>query len=69
MSIEMQKADRKRGWTKLTGNRTIYAIRVEHIATRNTVFKALSYESRAALCKSGGNETTSFADSRILRIV
>jgi len=26
----------------------------------------MPYASRAGLCKSGGNETTSFADSRIL---
>ena len=34
-----------------------------------TILKATAYESRAALCRSGGNETTSFADSRILLMV
>lgn len=54
---------------QLTGNRTIYAIKVEHMAIMNTILRALSYESQAALCRSGGNETTSFADCLILLIV
>jgi len=47
----------------------MYAMSVEHAATVNTILKAMVYESRAALCKSGGNEMTSFADSRILFMI
>lgn len=47
----------------------MYAISAENIAIVKTIFKAVSYESRAALCRSGGSVTTSFADSRILLII
>ena len=58
-----------RAWLILTGNLLRKDVRVEHMAMANTVLEAVSYESQAGPCRSGGNETTSLADSRIFLMI
>lgn len=50
---------------RLTGRRTTNATAVETAAMVNTARNAMAYESRAALCVSGGNVATSVAEWRI----
>lgn len=54
-----QKINVARG---LTGSRTMNATAVENAAMVNTARKAIAYESRAALCVSGGNVATRVAE-------
>ncbi len=69
---------KQRGWwasghkktneERLTGSRTMNDTAVENAAMVNTARNAMAYESRAALCVSGGNVETSVAEWRILLI-